>query len=86
VESGFGVFAVRCAHKHQRGENVHLLARPLAADAKQEPNSIQGVITDVIFQQDRFKVTLDNGLYVYLSQMSSVGEKISVRAKVECLA
>lgn len=84
VESRFGVYAVRCEHKHQKGDDVHLLARPLAAES--EPNSIQGIVQDVIFQQDRFKVTLEDGLYVYLPQRPKVGEKISVPVKVECLA
>lgn len=84
MESGFGVFTVGCAHEHRRGENVHLLTRPLAAEA--EPNSIRGIVTDVIFQQDRFKVTLDTGLYVYLPQGPTIGEKIDVHVKVECLA
>jgi ABC-type Fe3+/spermidine/putrescine transport system ATPase subunit len=84
VESRFGVFNVRCEHKHQKGENVHLLARPLSADA--EPNIIQGMVTDVIFQQDRFKVTLDNGLYIYLPSAPKVSERIEARVKVECLA
>lgn len=84
VESGHGVFTVGCAHEHRGGENVHFLARPLAAE--EEPNFIQGIVTDVIFQQDRFKVTLENGLYVYLLQSPKVGEKIHVPVKVECLA
>jgi len=83
VESGFGVFVVHCNHKHSKGDNVHLLVRPLSAE--QEPNIIWGIVTDVIFQQDRFKVTLDNGLYVYLPQAPKVEEKIEVRVKVECL-
>jgi ABC-type Fe3+/spermidine/putrescine transport system ATPase subunit len=84
VESGFGVFAVCCEHNHAKGENIHLLARPRSAE--KESNIISGIVTDVIFQQDRFKVTLDNGLYVYLSQVPKIGEKIEVQVKVECLA
>jgi ABC-type Fe3+/spermidine/putrescine transport system ATPase subunit len=86
VKSGFGVFSVSCEHEHQKGDNVHLLVRPLSADAKRESNLIEGVVTDVIFQHDRFKVTLDKGLYFYLPQTSKVGEKIEVWVKVECLA
>ena len=84
IESEFGVFAARCKHEHRKGENVHLLARPLAAE--EESNTIEGIVTDVIFQQDRFKVTLDNGPYVYLLHKPKVGEKIIVPIKVECLA
>jgi spermidine/putrescine transport system ATP-binding protein len=84
VESRFGVFVVHCAHKHSKGDNVHLLVRPLSAG--KESNVIHGIVTDVIFQQDRFKVTLDNGLYVYLPLAPKVEEKIEVRVRVECLA
>ena len=47
---------------------------------------IGGIVADAIFQQDRFKVTLENGLYVYLANAPRVGEKLEVRVKVECLA
>lgn len=84
VESHVGVFTVGCEHEPQVGEDVHLLARPLSVN--EGTNTIQGMVVDVMFQQDRFKVTLDNGLYVYLPNAPKVGEKIDVRVKVECLA
>ncbi len=84
VESGFGVFIVHCEHEHKKGAKVHLLVRPLSVD--EGLNIIRGIVTDAIFQQDRFKVTLDNGLYVYLPNAQKVGEKIEVRVRVECLA
>jgi spermidine/putrescine transport system ATP-binding protein len=83
VETKYGTMTVRCAHKHSKGENVHLLVRPLSAG--NEPNMIQGIVTDIIFQEDRFKITLDNGLYMYLQEAPKVGERIKVRVKVECL-
>jgi ABC-type Fe3+/spermidine/putrescine transport system ATPase subunit len=84
VSTKFGILTIHCEHKHSKGENVHLLARPLSAE--KEANVIRGIVTDVIFQQDRFKVTLDNGLYVYLQKAPKVGEKIGVPLKVECVA
>ena len=84
VESGYGVFIVRCKHTHRNGDKVNLLVRPL--ERGEESNEIRGLVRDVIFQQDRFKVTLDNGLYVYLPHAPNVGERIAVRVKVECLA
>jgi len=84
VESDVGVFTVGCEHEPQVGEDVHLLARPLSVN--EGTNTIQGMVVDVMFQQDRFKVTLDNGLYVYLPNAPKVGERIDVRVKVECLA
>lgn len=92
VESKFGDLVVNCRHGHSKGDQVHLLSRPLSSanarveGSRNEPNAIVGVVTDVIFQQDRFKVTLDNGLYVYLQEAPRVGETIEVRVKVECLA
>ena len=72
------------AHLHQVGDTVHLLVRPQPAE--DEPNTIQGVVSDLIFQQDRFKAVYENGLYVYLQKPVRVGEKIRVPVKVECLA
>jgi spermidine/putrescine transport system ATP-binding protein len=91
VETKFGILTIHCQHKHQKGDKVYLLARPLSAEkarvehSRNDANVIQGIVTDVIFQNDRFKVTLDNGLYVYLQKAPKVGEKIEVRVKVECL-
>jgi ABC-type Fe3+/spermidine/putrescine transport system ATPase subunit len=84
IETRFGEMSLHCDHKHQKGDRVDLLARPLPA--AREKNVVQGIVTDVVFQQDRFKVTLDNGLYVYLQEAPRVGEKVKVRVKVECLA
>jgi len=86
VESEFGIFTVRCGHKHAVGEKVHLLARPLSVEGERGWNVIGGVVADAIFQQDRFKVKLENGFYVYLARAPRVGEKLEVRVKVECLA
>lgn len=84
VESGLGVFLVSCSHEHSRGDKVNLLARPLKV--QDEANVISGIVTDVIFQQDRYKVTFENGLFVYLDEPPKIGEKLAVRVKVECLA
>ena len=86
VESRFGVLTAHCEHSHQKGDQVHLLVRPLPVEAGAEANVIRGIVSDLIFQQDRFKITLDNGFYVYLPNAPKVGEQIEVRVKVECLA
>jgi ABC-type Fe3+/spermidine/putrescine transport system ATPase subunit len=78
------VFTVQCTHQHQVGDTIHLLVRPLPAE--EEPNTIHGVVSDLIFQQDRFKAVFESGLYVYLQKPVRVGEKIRVPVKVECLA
>ena len=84
ITSAVGEFVVVCEHKHSAGEKVHLLARPLPAES--EPNVLSGIVTDVLFQQERFKVVFENELYVYLKDSPQVGEEIEVPVKVECLA
>ncbi|MEP7136237.1 MAG: ABC transporter ATP-binding protein [Chloroflexota bacterium] len=79
-----GVFTVKCTHAHSRGDKAQLLVRPLPVE--NETNTLSGVVADVIFQQDRFKVVLDNGVYVYLGAAPKLGQEITVRVKVECLA
>ena len=92
VESGVGTLIVQCGHKHQVGEKIHLLVRPLpATDSKNEgrPGTVHplsGIVADVVFQQDYFKVTLDNGVYIHLPEPHEVGERIEVPVKIECLA
>ena len=64
VETNVGTFTVDCRNEHQKGDLVHLLVRPI--EVEKEGNVIDGIVADVIFQQERYKVTFDNGLYFYL--------------------
>jgi ABC-type Fe3+/spermidine/putrescine transport system ATPase subunit len=92
VNSGLGSFTVNCGHEHEVGDKVHLLARPLEAPSRgagrgiERGSVIRGRVEDVVFQQDRYKVTLEHGPFVYLRKAPKVGQKIAVRVAVECLA
>ncbi|MGA7194409.1 MAG: ABC transporter ATP-binding protein [Anaerolineales bacterium] len=83
VETKVGNLSMPCRHQHQVGEKVHLLARPLEVENK--ANQIHGRVTDVVFQQDRFKVTLENGLYFYLKNEPKIGQMLEIKIKLECL-
>ena len=83
VKTAYGLFDVECERKCSKGDKVKLLVRPLSV--KDDANSISGVVADVIFQNDRYKVVFDNGLYVYLNEAPKKGRKISVQIKVACL-
>jgi spermidine/putrescine transport system ATP-binding protein len=65
----------RGEHAHSAGEKVNLLVSRRgvrnAADGR-----LSGVVVDVIFRQDGFKVTLDNGLDFYLPDAPRIGEKV----------
>jgi len=84
-ETPIGVFEVECAHSHQPGEKVHLLVRPAGVREGTGGNALRAPVADVIFEQDRFKVMLGNGLYFYINAAPAVGENISVRIAPECL-
>jgi hypothetical protein len=84
VETSSGRFTLTCKHKHQKGDKVNLLVRP--HEARNEANVIRGKVVDVSFQQNQFKVTLENGLYVYLKDAPKIGRKIVMKVMTECLA
>ncbi len=83
VETKLGKLSLRCNHKHRSGEHVPLLVRPFEAD---EGSPVSGRVADVLFQQERFRVQLDNGLFVYLHEAPKLGMKLAVKVRVECLA
>jgi ABC-type Fe3+/spermidine/putrescine transport system ATPase subunit len=84
VQTEVGEFSVGCARKGLRGDRVNLLVRPY--EARDDANVIYGVVEDVVFQQDKFKVVLENGLYFYLKEAPKIGRKVKIKAAVECLA
>ena len=88
VETPVGVFDLSCGHPHKVGEKVELLVRPQGV-ARDPHGNLHGVVADVLFHQDRFKVTLENGLYFYLDAAPKIGEGIALAispAAVKCLA
>jgi ABC-type Fe3+/spermidine/putrescine transport system ATPase subunit len=90
VETPFGRFRPVCGHKHTTGELVTLLLRPEGAEMNNMTamNSLTGIVADVVFHQEDFKVTLEDGLYFYLSEALRIGARIHLRMKrsaVQCL-
>jgi ABC-type Fe3+/spermidine/putrescine transport system ATPase subunit len=82
VETKYGVFVLKCPHRHQPGEAIHLLVRP---DRVSSGILMGGVVQDVVFGQNRHRVTLTNGLYFDLPHPPRVGQKVAVHARLECL-
>ena len=83
VDTSAGVFSLACDHKHQKGDKVNLLVRPY--EVQKEADAIRGKVVDVIFQQNQFKVILENGLYIHLKDAPKIGQKIAVKVAAECL-
>jgi ABC-type Fe3+/spermidine/putrescine transport system ATPase subunit len=82
-ETLLGIFVVTCEHGHRLGENAYLLIRP--EETTDSPNLLRGIVVDVIFQKEKYKVILDNGSYLYLKYSPRVGSTIGVKVIVECL-
>jgi len=88
VETPAGVFDLSCGHTHKLGEKVELLVRPQGV-VRATHGNLHGVVSDAIFHQDRFKVTLENGLYFYLDVAPRIGERIILAispAAIQCLS
>jgi spermidine/putrescine transport system ATP-binding protein len=89
VETRIGVMKTNCFHPHITGEKVSLLIRPKAATFGVGENILTSCVADVIFQNEFYRVTLENELYFQLPFAYRVGEEISLRvpaSAVECLA
>jgi spermidine/putrescine transport system ATP-binding protein len=88
AETSAGVVEMSCGHSHHVGEKVNLLIRPQGVRRDVEGN-LHGVVVDAVFHQDRFKVTLKDGLYFYLPEATRIGERIRLNVSpeaVQCLS
>jgi spermidine/putrescine transport system ATP-binding protein len=88
VETSVGVFELVCRHPHKPADKVDILVRPQGVHISASGN-LRGVVADSIFHQDRFKVTLESGLFFYLPDAPRVGEALSLsisRAAIQCLS
>jgi len=81
VQTEHGRLAFRCPHEHEAGDEIQLLARPIPASHGSE---LQGVVQEVIFQYDKYRVLLAGGLYFDTPVAPKVGQKTRVRLKLEC--
>ncbi len=90
IVSVWGRFPLACPqeHHHRRGERIWGLLRPHEVEQTQGTDGWQARVMDVIFQQEHFRVQLDGGLYVFLSEAPPIGALIRFRLKrerLECL-
>ncbi len=91
VKTSFGVFNVKCEHKHSVDEKVSLLLKQspspvFGRGARGEGDEIQLTVEDVLFDRDQFQVKLRGGLVIHLKDAPKVGQIIRVKVQVECLA
>ncbi len=82
VETSYGVFTVKCVHDHAVGQRIKLLARPTQGD---NGAVIRGRAVDVLFQQNRFRITMDNGFTTYADSAPEIGQEVRAHVQLECL-
>jgi ABC-type Fe3+/spermidine/putrescine transport system ATPase subunit len=67
------------------GENVTLLLRP-RAEVVETGETLTGMVTDVVFREQAFRIELAGGLYFYVSAPCKIGETVKLKImQVECL-
>lgn len=80
VQTEFGIFDVRCKHRHIEGERVALLLKP-----SERGEQVKARVEDVLFNREQFKVTLRGGLVIQMERAPKIGEEVTVHFSVECL-
>jgi ABC-type Fe3+/spermidine/putrescine transport system ATPase subunit len=87
VETLMGTLPISCQHSHPEGASIQVLLshRDIEESAQGE---LSGVVKDVIFQQEGFSTTLENGCIFILPRQTRIGEEIrfhAVQGSVRCL-
>lgn len=68
------------------GKNVTLLLRP-RAELVETGETLSGVITDVVFREQAFRIELEGGLFFYIPTPANLGETVKLKImQVECLS
>jgi spermidine/putrescine transport system ATP-binding protein len=87
VETSAGTLRLDCGHDHSLGDKVNLLV--VRSGVRQSADGeVGGTVVDVLFRQDGYKITLDNGLTFYLEAAPKMGEAIRLEvsaSRVQCL-
>lgn len=89
VQTSVGSFRpANCLHSHQPGETIELLIRPEMAATFESENGLEGIVKDVHFFKNGYRVTLNSELFFFLQDAPQIGEKVSIHlpeGSVECL-
>jgi ABC-type Fe3+/spermidine/putrescine transport system ATPase subunit len=89
VQTAFGTFAVDCKQPFSEKEKIQLLIQqspsPLGRGARGE-GEIQLTVEDVLFKRDQFEVKGSGGLVIHMKDAPRVGQVVTVRVQVKCLA
>jgi ABC-type Fe3+/spermidine/putrescine transport system ATPase subunit len=82
VKTEFGMFDLKCKHKHAKEERVSFLMRQVMGAGGQE---IKLKVEDVLFKREQFQVKSRGGVF-YVKEKPKILQIIHLRVKVECVA
>lgn len=90
VKTSSGTFRTGdCQHSHKAGERVDVLIRPEVESGPLDgENHLEGLVKDVNFSKNGYRVTLQSDLYFILPEAPRVGERLSINLpewSVQCL-
>jgi len=88
VSTIIGTLPLTCGHAHQAGEQVTVLVSRRGVRQVSE-GGVSGIVTDVIFRQDGYKVTLEGGPDFDLPEAPRVGGAIFLEIPphgIKCLS
>lgn len=83
VETAFGVLKTAEGGKAPAGQPVSLLIRPGAARRGEGVNPLGGRVADILFQNEHYRVTLDNGLTFHLDEAPPRGVFLALHVPPE---
>jgi ABC-type Fe3+/spermidine/putrescine transport system ATPase subunit len=88
VRTAAGDIRLTCPHAHPMDARVEILLRPTGINIAQDGN-LAGVVADVVFQRDRFKVIMVDKLYFFSAVAPEIGQQIRLQvpaSAVQCLS
>ena len=78
VETMLGIIKMSIEGNQAKNTKVSLLIRPEDVSLGDEKSALRGRVSDIRFQQNKYRVSLEGGFYFYLLRPPKIGEKIGV--------
>jgi len=89
VQTAYGIFQKKnCQHSHHPGDNVSVLIRPDIDESAGQENPLEGIVRDVHFIKNKYRVSLNDDLYLILPKAPKIGQKLSINLPekaIQCL-
>jgi ABC-type Fe3+/spermidine/putrescine transport system ATPase subunit len=88
VKTSLGILPLECRHEHLGGDEINIMISKRGAKLV-TLSEITGKVMDVVFSQDGYKITLENGPEFYLPNAPQAGQTIFLEipnTAINCLS